>query len=57
MKGLEASSGKRLYQVFSEEVGRSINLAVWVGPGHVQDFVNDIPNCMVIGSENVEITK
>ncbi|MFJ8261240.1 NAD(P)H-dependent glycerol-3-phosphate dehydrogenase [Rummeliibacillus sp. NPDC094406] len=57
MKGLEASSGKRLSQVFSDEVGRSINLAVWVGPGHVQDFVNDIPNCMVIGSENVEITK
>lgn len=57
MKGLEASSGKRLSQVFSEEVGRSVNVAVWVGPGHVQDFVNNIPNCMVIGSEKVETTK
>ncbi|WP_286228423.1 NAD(P)H-dependent glycerol-3-phosphate dehydrogenase [Neobacillus mesonae] len=57
MKGLEASSGKRLSQVFSEEVGRRVNVAVWVGPGHVQDFVNNIPNCMVIGSENVEVTK
>ncbi|WP_163100478.1 NAD(P)H-dependent glycerol-3-phosphate dehydrogenase [Peribacillus alkalitolerans] len=57
MKGLEASSGKRLSQVFSEEVGRNVNVAVWVGPGHVQDFVNNIPNCMVIGSENVETTK
>lgn len=57
MKGLEASSGKRLSQVFREEIGRSANVAVWVGPGHVQDFVNNIPNCMVIGSENVEITK
>ncbi|GHI01612.1 hypothetical protein AM1BK_51540 [Neobacillus kokaensis] len=43
MKGLEASSGKRLSQVFSEEVGRRVNVAVWVGPGHVQDFVNNIP--------------
>ncbi|MBM6619112.1 NAD(P)H-dependent glycerol-3-phosphate dehydrogenase [Bacillus suaedaesalsae] len=57
MKGLEATTGKRLTQVFSEEVGKNINLAVWVGPGHVQDFVNDIPNCMVIGSEDVEVTK
>ncbi|AIY75381.1 NAD-dependent glycerol-3-phosphate dehydrogenase family protein [Bacillus cereus] len=32
-------------------------MAVWIGPGHVQDFVNDIPNCMVIGSENISITK
>jgi glycerol-3-phosphate dehydrogenase (NAD(P)+) len=57
MKGLEAKSGKRLSQVFGEEVGKNINIAVWVGPGHVQDFVNNIPNCMVIGSENIEVTK
>ncbi|WNB91164.1 NAD(P)H-dependent glycerol-3-phosphate dehydrogenase [Bacillus sp. NEB1478] len=57
MKGLEAESGKRLTQVFSEEVGKNTNVAVWVGPGHVQDFVNHIPNCMVISSENIEITK
>ncbi|WP_260859343.1 NAD(P)H-dependent glycerol-3-phosphate dehydrogenase [Bacillus tropicus] len=57
MKGLEATSGKRLSQVFSEIVGKNTNMAVWIGPGHVQDFVNDIPNCMVIGSENISITK
>lgn len=57
MKGLEATSGKRLSQVFGEIVGKNTNIAVWVGPGHVQDFVNDIPNCMVIGSENIGITK
>ncbi|PFF10109.1 glycerol-3-phosphate dehydrogenase [Bacillus cereus] len=57
MKGLEATSGKRLSQVFSEIVGENTNMAVWIGPGHVQDFVNDIPNCMVIGSENISITK
>jgi len=57
MKGLEATTGKRLSQVFKEELGSSTNIAVWLGPGHVQDFVNDIPNCMVIGSENINVTK
>lgn len=57
MKGIEADSGKRLSQVFSEEMGRSQNIGIWVGPGHVQDFVKEIPNCMVIGSENIEVTK
>ncbi|PDY83075.1 glycerol-3-phosphate dehydrogenase [Bacillus cereus] len=57
MKGLEATSGKRLSQVFSEIIETNVNIAVWVGPGHVQDFANDIPNCMVIGSENISITK
>lgn len=57
MKGIEAKSGKRLSQVFSEEIGRSQNIGVWVGPGHVQDFVSNIPNCMVIGSDNIEVTK
>jgi glycerol-3-phosphate dehydrogenase (NAD(P)+) len=57
MKGIEADSGKRLTQVFTEEVNKNVNAAVWVGPGHVQDFVRDIPNCMVIGSDNIETTK
>ncbi|MEE6452318.1 glycerol-3-phosphate dehydrogenase [Gottfriedia acidiceleris] len=57
MKGIESTTGKRLTQVFREEVGKNSNLAVWVGPGHVQDFVRNIPNCMVIGSEKIEVTK
>ncbi|MEH7511779.1 NAD(P)H-dependent glycerol-3-phosphate dehydrogenase [Gottfriedia acidiceleris] len=57
MKGIESTTGKRLTQVFCEEVGKNSNVAVWVGPGHVQDFVRNIPNCMVIGSENIEVTK
>lgn len=57
MKGLEAESGKRLSQVFKEELGTSINVGVWLGSGHVQDFVREIPNCMVIGSENINTTK
>jgi glycerol-3-phosphate dehydrogenase (NAD(P)+) len=57
MKGLEADTGKRLSQVFGEAMKRSSNVAIWVGPGHVQDFIKNIPNCMVIGSENIEVTK
>jgi glycerol-3-phosphate dehydrogenase (NAD(P)+) len=57
MKGLESSTGKRLSQVFREEMGAGIKCAVWLGPGHVQDFLRDIPNCMVIGSEDIELTK
>jgi glycerol-3-phosphate dehydrogenase (NAD(P)+) len=57
MKGIEADSEKRLSQVMDEEIGKRINVAVWVGPGHVQDFVRNIPNCMVIGSADVEVTK
>ncbi|MEG1276497.1 MAG: NAD(P)H-dependent glycerol-3-phosphate dehydrogenase [Cellulosilyticaceae bacterium] len=57
MKGLESSSGKRLSQVFKEEMGSGSQVGVWMGPGHVQDFTRDIPNCMVIGSETIEITK
>lgn len=57
MKGLEATTGKRLSQVFSEEVKSNVNIAIWAGPGHVQDFIKTIPNCMVIGSDNIELTK
>lgn len=57
MKGLEASSGKRLSQVFNEGIHKKIDLGIWVGPGHVQDYIKDIPNCMVIDSADPAITK
>ncbi len=57
MKGLEASSGKRLSQVFNEEIDKNIDLGIWVGPGHVQDYIENIPNCMVIDSEDFTITQ
>lgn len=52
MKGLEANSGKRLSEIAMEYVGPSNKIAVWLGPGHVQEFLNGIPNCMVIDSED-----
>ena len=54
MKGIEAGSGLRLSQVVEQELGGEVNLAVWVGPGHVQDFVAGVPNCMVIDSANAQ---
>ena len=57
MKGLEIGTGKRLSMVFHESVGAEVPVAVWVGPGHVQDFIRKIPNCMVIASEDMQLTK
>lgn len=56
MKGIEVESGKRLTEVFKEEVSQPIEVAVWVGPGHVQDFSAGIPNCMVVDAEKPETT-
>ncbi len=52
MKGLEVGSGKRLSEVVSEEADPSCRVAVWLGPGHAQDFTRGIPNCMVIDAQN-----
>ena len=57
MKGLESGSGKRLTQIFGEEMGDRSKVAVWVGPGHVQDFYNGKPSCMLICSDDIEYTK
>ena len=52
MKGLEIGTGKRLSTVVHEELGDDVHPVVWVGPGHVQDFVRGIPNCMVLAGED-----
>lgn len=57
MKGIEIESKKRLTQVFCEVLGTKARVAVWLGPGHPQDFAKNIPNCMVIDSENDELKR
>jgi len=57
MKGLEIGTGKRLTTIMAEELGTDKQVAVWVGPGHVQDFVREIPNCMVIAAKEMQLTK
>ena len=52
MKGIEVETGKRLSEILVESSISPNNIAVWVGPGHIQSFVQNIPNCMVIDSAN-----
>ena len=56
MKGVEESTGCRLSEVVTSFVDEEKTpVAVWVGPGHPQDFVKGIPNCMVIDSKNEKV--
>ena len=57
MKGIEIATGRRLSQVARDNIDESCAVAVWLGPGHVQEFHAGIPNCMVIDSENEEIKR
>lgn len=57
MKGIEESTGKRLSQVLIECGINPQNIAVWVGPGHIQAFTQNIPGVMVIDSYNPALAK
>lgn len=57
MKGIEVETGKRLSEVVIESGVSSDNVAVWVGPGHIQAFTKGLPNCMVIDSNNKDLVK
>ena len=48
MKGLDAESGKRMSELAEEFGVRPEQIAVWLGPGHVEDFVRGMPNCMLL---------
>lgn len=54
MKGIEIATGKRLSEVATECLHPTCRVAVWLGPGHVQEFYAGIPNCMVIDSADEE---
>ncbi len=55
MKGMEITTGKRLSEVVTEYMDSTSEVAVWLGPGHVQEFYRGIPNCMVIDSCNEKV--
>ena len=52
MKGIEIETGRRLSQVAQDNIDERCSVAVWLGPGHVQEFHAGIPNCMVIDSDD-----
>ena len=55
MKGIEIATGRRLTEIVKDNTDESNQVAVWLGPGHVQEFYNGIPNCMVIDSEDEKV--
>lgn len=57
MKGIEIDTGKRLSEIAEEELDPSMAVAVWLGPGHVQEFYAGIPNCMVIDSRHEPVKR
>ena len=52
MKGIEIGTGRRLSEIACDNLHTSNKVAVWLGPGHVQEFYAGIPNCMVIDSSD-----
>ncbi len=57
MKGIEIGTGKRLSEIAKESLDESCTVAVWLGPGHVQEFAAGRPNCMVIDSESDSVKR
>ena len=57
MKGIEVETGKRLSEVLIEEGIDKNNIAVWLGPGHIQAFTSGKPNCMVIDGYDYNLVK
>ncbi len=54
MKGVEIKTGKRLSEIAEENLDPTNKVAVWLGPGHVEEFCKGRPNCMVIDSKDAE---
>ena len=46
----------QIFSTVEKNFRKNIPVAVWVGPGHVQDFVSNIPNCMVMSSADENFT-
>ena len=57
MKGIEIKTGFTPTKIVKDILGESYSCGAWIGPGHVQDFTNGIPNCMVIDSDDRELVK
>ena len=57
MKGIEQKTLRRLSQIVEDNMDSSNHIGVWIGPGHAQDYLSSIPNCMVIDSKEEETKK
>ena len=52
MKGIEVGTCRRMSQIARDALGEACGVAVWLGPGHAQEFLAGVPNCMVIDSDS-----
>lgn len=53
MKGLEENTAMRMSEVFRQEITEPTGrVACLMGPGHVQDYIQEIPSCVVVDSDN-----
>ena len=57
MKGIDNKTGERLSQILKGRIDESNKICVWVGPGHVQDFLAGQPNIMIIDGEDPKVVK
>mgnify|MGYP002795877127 CR=1 FL=1 len=52
MKGVESSTGRRLSEILIDAGIKRDNIAVWVGPGHVQSIFGGQPTNMIVSAYN-----
>lgn len=57
MKGIEDNTGLRLSSILIQYGIPKENIAVWVGPGHIQAFTHGVPSVMLIDSYNNELSE
>lgn len=57
MKGIEKSTGARLSTILLDYGVPKENIAIWVGPGHIQSFVAGVPSVMIIDSYNQALSE
>ena len=57
MKGVEATTGRRLSEILLDNGVKKDNIAVWVGPGHVQSIVAGQPTNMIISAYREQYAK
>ena len=57
MKGIENKTGSRLSTILMEFGVPKENIAVWVGPGHIQAFTEGVPSVMIIDSYNSNLSE
>ncbi len=57
MKGIEIETGARLSEIAEAGAAVGSRIAIWAGPGHVEEFTRGNPNCMVIDSNDEELKR